>query len=213
MKRLGLAFVLFGLTCSAEARDSARGVARWPIKTSIPAHAPRQSVSLADLITLPDPPDAANKSKAHQSLRYSRGQNAHGLAEGDVVTTTGWIFLVAGEDDGDYHVQISASPKNGDHCLIVEIPSGDPKFVDSAAVRAKSKTVRDFIRVKLLRGREPSANGAVMIHPVFVEITGQLFFDDAHLGEAPRGKKGMRAATLWELHPVTAIRFAPKPPQ
>jgi len=42
-------------------------------------------------------------------------------------------------------------------------------------------------------------------------MTGQLFFDDSHVGDAPRGKKGMKAATFWELHPVTAISFAPVP--
>jgi hypothetical protein len=31
------------------------------------------------------------------------------------------------------------------------------------------------------------------------------------VGDQPRGKKGMKAATLWELHPVTAIAFAPQP--
>jgi hypothetical protein len=28
------------------------------------------------------------------------------------------------------------------------------------------------------------------------------------VGDQPRGKKGMKASTLWELHPVTAIGFA-----
>jgi hypothetical protein len=50
-----------------------------------------------------------------------------------------------------------------------------------------------------------------MQHPVYVTVTGILFYDDSHVGDAPRGKKGMKAATLWELHPVTAIAFAPAP--
>jgi len=29
-----------------------------------------------------------------------------------------------------------------------------------------------------------------------------------HVGDPPRGKKGCKAATLWELHPVTEIHFA-----
>jgi hypothetical protein len=41
-----------------------------------------------------------------------------------------------------------------------------------------------------------------------VTVTGALFYDDAHVGDQPRGKKGMKASTLWELHPVTAIGFA-----
>ena len=42
----------------------------------------------------------------------------------------------------------------------------------------------------------------------YVEMTGQLFYDDAPVGDSPRGKKGCKAATLWELHPVTELRFA-----
>ena len=40
------------------------------------------------------------------------------------------------------------------------------------------------------------------------EVAGQLFYDDAHVGDQPRGKRGMKAATLWELHPVTHIAFS-----
>ena len=78
-------------------------------------------------------------------------------------------------------------------------------------VRQAARTVRTFIKSKLLANQEPSPQGSVMTHPVLVKITGQLFYDDAHVGDAPRGKKGMKAATLWELHPVTTISFAPPP--
>jgi hypothetical protein len=47
-----------------------------------------------------------------------------------------------------------------------------------------------------------------MQHPPFVAVTGQLFYDDAHVGTAPRGKKGCKAESLWEIHPITAIGFA-----
>ena len=68
-----------------------------------------------------------------------------------------------------------------------------------------------MIKTKMLAGKDPSVSGSVMQHPVYVTVTGILFYDDSHVGDAPRGKKGMKAATLWELHPVTAIAFAPKP--
>ena len=50
-----------------------------------------------------------------------------------------------------------------------------------------------------------------MTHPVYVTMTGQLFYDDAYVGEPPRGKKNMKASTLWELNPVTGLAFAPLP--
>jgi hypothetical protein len=54
-------------------------------------------------------------------------------------------------------------------------------------------------------------SGNVMKHEVYVFVTGQLFYDDAHVGDRPRGKKGMKAATLWEIHPIEAMSFAPPP--
>ena len=47
-----------------------------------------------------------------------------------------------------------------------------------------------------------------MQRPPFVRVAGQLFYDDAHVGTPPRGKKGCKAETLWEIHPVTDIGFA-----
>jgi hypothetical protein len=117
------------------------------------------------------------------------------------------VHLVAGEPDGDYHLQISNSPDSGDPCIIVEVPKNDAAYVRDAFVRQKVKAVRDFLRARLLRGREPSGGGNVMQHPPYMEFAGALFFDDAHVGGAPRGKKGMHAATLWEIHPVIGARF------
>ena len=50
-----------------------------------------------------------------------------------------------------------------------------------------------------------------MNHPPYVTVTGQLFYDDYSVGLPPRGKRNMQAATLWEIHPVTDIVFAPLP--
>jgi hypothetical protein len=49
-----------------------------------------------------------------------------------------------------------------------------------------------------------------MENAVCVSVTGQLFYDDAHLQGELRGKKGMSSHTLWELHPITAFTIAPK---
>lgn len=63
---------------------------------------------------------------------------------------------------------------------------------------------------KVLQGVTPSGSGTV-VEPVFVKVTGQLFYDDAHVGDPPRGKKNMKAATLWELHPLIDIKLAHPP--
>jgi hypothetical protein len=212
---VAVAIVGLGTSCwptgQADARTDKPGVERWPIKTSVVANAPRKAVPLTTLLALEDVPGVHRSDERFQAARIKDFDNPARLEEGDIVTTTGWLHLVAGEGDGDYHIQISASPGNGNHCLIVEVPLDNPRFVASAALRQQAAAVRGWIRSKLLRGQEPSENGSVMMHPTFVRVTGQLFYDDAHVGDEPRGKKGMKAATLWELHPVTSIAFAPVP--
>jgi hypothetical protein len=190
-----------------------QGKERWPIKTSVPdgtdfGHA--ASVALGDLLALPDAPGVTHDDPRYQSARIP-GKAGDAFPEGKLVVTTGWLNLVAGESDGDYHIQISADGASGDHCLIVEVPNPDPKFTASEDLRPKFQAVRDLIKAKMLAGKEPSPSGSVMQHPVYVTVSGILFYDDSHVGDPPRGKKGMKAATLWELHPVTAIAFAPPP--
>ena len=122
------------------------------------------------------------------------------------------------EPDGDYHIQISYSPTDGNKCLIVEVPKDDPQFVkNSPQVRQLAGTVREFVRNQFLKGKELSVGGVTVVKPaVYVKVTGQLFYDDYHVTEKKekqhRGKKGMKAMTLWEIHPVTEIEAA-TPPQ
>jgi hypothetical protein len=201
--------VLTAATCAAWSQ----GVERWSVKTSVPDgtnFSKATQATLTDLLALPDAPGVTHNDKRYDSARIP-AQAGDKFPEGQLVTTTGWLHLVAGETDGDYHIQISASATTGDHCLIVEVPNPDPKFTPSADLEPKFAAVRDLIKTKMLAGKDPSVSGSVMQHPVYVTVTGILFFDDAHVGDQPRGKKGMKAATLWELHPVTAIAFAAQP--
>ena len=127
----------------------------------------------------------------------------------------------AAESDCDYHVQISPQPRTttnkpsaSDDCVIVEIPR--PDMTSDPALRERLQETRDWIVKKLLKGEEPKTGSEhVMVHPVYVTVTGAIFYDDAHVKTdgTPelRGKKGMHSHTLWELHPVTRMAFAPKP--
>jgi len=116
----------------------------------------------------------------------------------------------AAENDGDYHIQISPTHNDaqGTDFLIIEVPTPETEFVADASLHAPLEAVRSLIRERVLQGREPSTRGSVLTHPACVEVAGQLFYDDAHVGDQPRGKRGMKAATLWELHPVTHIAFS-----
>ena len=134
---------------------------------------------------------------------------------GDLVTTAGWLYLVATEkEDCDYHIQVSLQsrtttnkPQANDDCTIVEAPR--PDFISASDLSTKVGQVRDYIKAKLLAGKEPSNTGSIMQHAVCVSVTGQLFYDDAHIEKGElRGKKGMTSHTLWELHPITGFTIA-----
>jgi hypothetical protein len=204
-------FVVILAAAAAAQQATKPGTERWPVKTSVPeGTAKAQTVALADLLALPNVEGVTKNDKRYESERMP-AQAGMKYAEGTVITTTGWLHLVAAETDGDYHIQISASATSGDQCLIVEVPKPDPEYVQSADLRPTFETVRSFIKAKMLADKEPSPTGSVLQHPVYVTVTGILFYDDSHVGDPPRGKMGMKAATLWELHPVTAMVFAPKP--
>ena len=206
-------FLFVAVLTAASGAAWSQGVERWPVKTSVPDgtnFSKAAQVALTDLLALPDAPGVGHDDAKYQSARIP-AKAGDKFSEGQLLTTTGWLHLVAGETDGDYHIQISDSDSTGDHCLIVEVPNPDPKFTASADLQPKFAAVRDLIKTKMLAGKDPSVGGSVMQHPVYVTVSGILFYDDSHVGDPPRGKKGMHAATLWELHPVTAITFAPKP--
>jgi hypothetical protein len=190
-----------------------QGKERWSVKTGVPDGTNFAKPAKTPLSALLETKDAEAVKHNDKRFQDARIPGAHGdkLPEGKLVTTTGWLHLVGGEDDGDYHIQISDSATSGDHCLIVEVPNEEAKFTATAELRPKYQAVREFIKTRLLAGKDPSARGSLMQHPPYVTVTGILFFDDSHVGDQPRGKRGMKAATLWELHPVTGMAFAPKP--
>lgn len=211
-------FAMASVTAAAQTCNGP-GKARWPIKTSLPeganASASGKTIALAKLLALPAAPDVTDNDKRFQDARIPVFDNDLHLKEGDLVTTTGWLYLVATEkDDCDYHIQISPAPRTTtdppqetDDCLIVEAPR--PDFLSGDDLSAGVSKERDFIKSKLLLGKEPSNSGSVMQHAVCVKVTGQLFYDDAHETGQLRGKKHMSSQTLWELHPITALTFAP----
>lgn len=198
------------------------GVERWPVKTAPPLAGPVTVIPFDQLVTMPDVPGVTHNDARYQPVRIQgqtvcaqgsgpaitgKSGNCGSAPEGALVQTTGWLHLVAGEGDGDFHMQISASQAQGSPCVIVEVPSAD--YVTDPVLKAQVASVRAWVVSQIFRGRSPSAGGSVLTHPVKVVVTGALFFDSAHVGSPPRGKRGMKAGSLFEIHPVTAIGFAP----
>ncbi|MCL5029233.1 MAG: hypothetical protein M1480_09475 [Bacteroidetes bacterium] len=205
--------LIFMSVCIGQQKELNPGVERWSIKTSLPKKSNKMTITLSELLALDNP------IKSYSSREYGAKRIPNtvqkGLKEGDIVTSRGYLHLVALENDnvnhrdGDYHIQVRNTEEWKDSCLIVEVPYPDARFVANENLRAKCRVVRDFIKEKFLKGKEPGAAN-VMDHKMYVEITGQLFFDASHLKGNPRGKKGMKSYTCWEIHPVTAIKFVKK---
>jgi hypothetical protein len=183
---------------------------RWNIKTTPHKKTGATTLKLDDIINLEDPPGVTMNDQRYEDKLIPAFTNSKHLKEGDLVKVKGYMWLVAHEtNDDEYHIQISGSKTSGDNCLIVEVP--DPKNVDDATLKAKYQKVRDFIKDKIMNGNEPGTSGNVIGGRAYVNVTGQLFYDDAHNHNQTRGKKGMRSNTLWEIHPITDMSFAPKP--
>jgi hypothetical protein len=181
------------------------GVARWPIKTSLDPTANQvapTAIGFDELAQLPDPKGVKKNDRRYQSKRIP------GTREGEMVSVEGWVQLVAGERDGDYHIQITKDSRGFADCLIVEVPNDGAAFTQDATLQPVFRGVREAVKGAYLRGREPSTSGSIL-KPVRMRFTGQLFYDDAHVGDAPRGKKGCKALSLWEIHPI--VKAEPLP--
>jgi len=173
-------------------------------------------MTLADALNLARLTDVRNDDPRYKTARIMDQP----VKEDTLVTLSGWLYLVAFEaDDCDFHIQISPQPRTSadppttdDNCIIVEVPSGQYATTISGQVEG----VRQWVIDNLL-GKTPPKIGTihVMSHPVYVTVTGALFYDDGHEylpnGGTGRGKKGMESKTLWELHPVTSMAFASAP--
>ncbi|MGA9671006.1 MAG: hypothetical protein WBQ94_17485 [Terracidiphilus sp.] len=197
------------------------GTERWPIKTSIPTGARTIEMSLAEALSDSRLPPLVNVKANDPRYRASRIGDQP-VKENILVTISGWLYLVAFEtDDCDFHIQLSPQPRTltnpptaDDNCIIVEVPSGEYATKISSQVEG----VRDWVVLNLLHNNDPRIGSVhVMQNPVYVTVTGALFYDDDHVYKADhttgRGKKGMESKTLWEVHPVISIAFAPKPSQ
>ena len=192
------------------------GTERWPVKITLPTGAKHQTLTLAHALKLQRLADVKKNDARYATTRIMDQP----VKENQLASISGWLYLVAFEsDDCDFHIQISPrpltssqKPTKDDNSMVVEVPSG--QYATTISVQVEN--VRQWVVDKLLAKTPPKMDSVhVMQHPVYVTVTGALFYDDAHVymadGGTGRGKKGLQSKTLWELHPVTAIAFAPPP--
>jgi hypothetical protein len=109
-----------------------------------------KTVGLNALLALEDPPGVKHNDSRFQDARIPAFSNSLSVNEGDILQTTGWLYLIATEsDDCDYHIQISNRPRtttdkptSEDNCIVVEAPK--PDFIDDTALKQAVSTVRDY---------------------------------------------------------------------
>jgi hypothetical protein len=202
---------LFGAAPRAECTEP--GKLLWGLKSNVPKPSSvvkAKFVKLSDLMKLPYPDPLPNRTLEKRD-RLALIANANGVKEGDMVRTRGWLRLIAAEDnDCEYHLQLTRT-KQGTSSFIIEVSKDDATSIHSTFVRAKAKAVRAFIRDEANGGDPPPEGGKTLDTPIYVEVAGQLFLDSAHGKNDKRGKGGMPAATLWEIHPVLEIKHATAP--
>ncbi len=205
-----LALVVLVAPLSARAQCQKPGVSRWSVKTSLPtARNKPVALTLAEITALPDPATVAGNKESNKRFTDDLG---HGVKEGSLVRVTGWIRLIATDPDCDYHIQMTPTNTGTGGTVIVEVPNPEVAFEKSKELRDSATAVRDFLKSRILKGRDPKGNSGTKIGSAYVEVVGQLFMDAHHTPHCDgRGKQNMHATTCWEVHPIISAKFAPKP--
>jgi hypothetical protein len=167
------------------------------------------AIRLRDLLAL-EAPERGDPATWTSPPRGPQRRPASAVQAGDLLRLTGWIHRIARDADGTYHLQLRPSREAGAPSLRAVVPPAD-QAAGAPAVRAQLQAVRAFITQRLLRQQEPSPRGAVLQHPPFVQLTGQLSSPDTLQGEPPQRTELRDPTARWEVRPVLAIQFAPPP--
>lgn len=185
---------------------------RVAVKTGLPAGTDPNVAKLltfADFVAIPEPPGVTKNDPRYDKQRIPAFSNPQGVKEGDVISVKGYIHVVTLMGDGDYNIRLTATPDSSDNYIVSEIPDDDD--VADKTLRPRVIAAREFIKAHMLQGQDPSRQGSNVSAPAYIELTGQLYFSDNHVGDAPAAdKQGTHRATSWQIHPGLAIAFNPE---
>jgi hypothetical protein len=139
-------------------------------------------------------------------MRIPAFTNSLGVKEGDIVKVSGWLHVVRLMGDGDYNLRFSPSADSADRYIVAEIPDQDDVPLQ---LRPMVKAARDVVQAKGLGGKGASRQGTTLPNAPYVEITGQLYFNDANLGNPlTPDAQGTRRGSYWEIHPGLALKLS-----
>jgi hypothetical protein len=185
---------------------------RVAVKTGLPSGTdPNNSklLTFADFISIPEPPGVVKNDPRYDKQRIPAFSNPQGVKEGAVVSVKGYIHVVTLMGDGDYNIRLTATPDSSDNYIVSEIPDDDD--ISDKTLRPMVIAARNFIKSQMLQGKDPSRQGTNIDAPAYIQLTGQLYFSDNHVGDAPApDKQGTHRATSWQIHPGLAIAFNPE---
>jgi hypothetical protein len=214
---LAIALAIISIGCKKEESTAGNAGAsketRVAVKTGLPAGAdPSQSkvLSFAEFISIPEPPGVLKNDPRYDKERIPAFSNPLGVKEGDVVKIRGYLHVVTLMGDGDYNIRLSASADSADNYIVSEIPDDDD--LADKKLRPMVIAAREYIKSHMLQGKDASRQGSTIAGPSYVELTGQLYFSDNHVGDAPApDKQGLHRATSWQIHPGLVISLVPEP--
>jgi hypothetical protein len=188
---------------------------RVPVKTSLPPGTdPTQArkLTFAQFASIPDPPEVLKNDPRYDKARIPAFANSLGVKEGDVVKVGGYLQVVTYMGDGDYNLRFTATPDSPDNYIVSEVPDDDD--LADKKLRPLVIAARDALKAQALGGKDPSKQGSKPTTPPYMEITGQLYFSDNHVGDAPApDRQGLHRASSWQIHPGLYISFPAKPTQ
>jgi hypothetical protein len=211
---LGIVSTLVPCGCKSDKTADGGTETRDSVKTGLPTGADpneARSLTFAEFASIPEPPGVVKNDPRYEKQRIPAFPNPLGVKEGDVVRVGGYLQVVTLMSDGNYNFHFTATSGSPDNYAVVEIPDDDD--VTDRKLRPLMANARDILKARALSGNDPARTpGTKIAAPLFVEITGQLFFSDNHVGDAPAlDSQGLHRATNWQIHPCLKVAFHAPP--
>ena len=181
------------------------GSYRKSAKTTL-AKGPTKNFANIEALRKVLPTDATMRSK-YPHIRDPQKTPKGRLQEEQLnVQVNAWIFAVKLEmetnGDGDFHVIMGSSPTlNEDKLMNVEISALNPSSPDKDALLTARKQFIDLFADTQLG----TSYDKFFSNPRKVRVKGSVFFDGDH-NPNTIGPTGAKPQTVWEIHPVIAIK-------
>ncbi|MGH7678624.1 MAG: hypothetical protein ACRENU_09175 [Gemmatimonadaceae bacterium] len=184
--------------------DSFRGTARKAAKITVSRS---KTEVFTDLKALIDSLPSESSMKNHTPKIKTAATSGRVVEEERNVRVKAWLYAASRENDNDFHLILGRKPGKPKLFMTMEVSGLPPK---SSKHRIKIERARNAYK-KQFKDKLPGSGYDFIKPPMPVEIAGSLFFDIGHLSGGRPGPKDLRKdiPTVWEVHPVTLMKFEP----